>query len=93
MASDGGGASIPAKRCAHPLKRLASLFRESYGDRAAERAAQYRSFLDRAVIELRHFQELSYDEIARALKRPLSDVKSDLFRARKMLGEALKDLR
>jgi RNA polymerase sigma-70 factor (ECF subfamily) len=47
----------------------------------------------RAVIELRHFQELSYDEIARALRRPLSDVKSDLFRARKMLGEALKDLR
>ena len=46
----------------------------------------------RAVIELRHFQELSYDEIARALKRPLSDVKSDLFRARKLLAERLKDI-
>ena len=46
----------------------------------------------RAGIELRHFQELSYDEIARALKRPLSDVKSDLFRARKLLAERLKDI-
>lgn len=44
----------------------------------------------RAVIELRHFQELSYEEIARELKRPLSDVKSDLFRARKILAERLK---
>jgi RNA polymerase sigma-70 factor (ECF subfamily) len=46
----------------------------------------------RAVIELRHFQELSYDEIARALKRPLSSVKSDLFRARKILAERLNDI-
>jgi RNA polymerase sigma-70 factor, ECF subfamily len=45
----------------------------------------------RAVIELRHFQELSYDEIAAALRRPLSDVKSDLFRARKWLAGRLKD--
>jgi RNA polymerase sigma-70 factor (ECF subfamily) len=47
----------------------------------------------RAVIELRHFQELSYDEIARVLKRPLSSVKSDLFRARRLLAERLKDLK
>lgn len=46
----------------------------------------------RLVIELRHFQELSYGEIAKELKRPLSDVKSDLFRARKILAERLKDL-
>ena len=44
----------------------------------------------RAVIELRHFQELSYDEIAAALRLPLSDVKSHLFRARKMLAEKLE---
>ena len=44
----------------------------------------------RAVIELRHFQELSYEEIADVLKRPLSDIKSDLFRARKLLAERLK---
>ncbi len=46
----------------------------------------------RAVIELRHFQDLSYDEIAKELKCPLSTVKSDLFRARKVLAECLKDL-
>jgi RNA polymerase sigma-70 factor (ECF subfamily) len=44
----------------------------------------------RAVIELRHFQDLSYDEMAAALNLPLSDVKSHLFRARRMLAEKLK---
>jgi len=43
----------------------------------------------RAVIELRHFQDLSYDEMAETLERPLSSVKSDLFRARKQLAEIL----
>jgi RNA polymerase sigma-70 factor (ECF subfamily) len=43
----------------------------------------------RVVIELRHFQELSYEEIAQALGIPLSDVKSDLFRARQQLRETL----
>ena len=47
----------------------------------------------RAVIELRHFEELSYAEMAEALDRPLSDVKSDLFRARRMLAERLKEIR
>ncbi|HVM72364.1 MAG TPA: sigma-70 family RNA polymerase sigma factor [Anaerolineales bacterium] len=44
----------------------------------------------RAAIELRHFQELSYAEMAETLHRPLSDIKSDLFRARKMLAEILR---
>lgn len=43
----------------------------------------------RAVIELRHFQELSYLEISKALNIPLSDVKSCLFRARKYLAQRL----
>lgn len=47
----------------------------------------------RDVIELRHFQGLSYEEIAKELKRPLSDIKSDLFRARKLLAERLKGLK
>ena len=46
--------------------------------------AQYR-----VVIELRHYQEMSYDEIASELNIPLSDVKSHLFRARKLLAEKL----
>lgn len=43
----------------------------------------------RVVVELRHYQELSYDEIAAELNIPLSDVKSHLFRARKILAEKL----
>jgi RNA polymerase sigma-70 factor (ECF subfamily) len=44
----------------------------------------------RTAVELRHFQELSYDEIAAAMGLPLSDVKSHLFRGRKALAEKLK---
>ncbi len=44
----------------------------------------------RAVIELRHFQELSYADIGEALGLPLSDVKSHLYRARKQLAERLE---
>jgi RNA polymerase sigma-70 factor (ECF subfamily) len=47
----------------------------------------------RAVIELRHFQELSYEEISEMLKLPLNTIKSHLFRARKLLAEALHDER
>ncbi|HJR79514.1 MAG TPA: sigma-70 family RNA polymerase sigma factor [Anaerolineales bacterium] len=43
----------------------------------------------RVVIELRHYQEMSYQEIATELNIPLSDVKSHLFRARKLLAEKL----
>ncbi|NWF65013.1 MAG: RNA polymerase sigma factor, partial [Chloroflexi bacterium] len=60
-----------------------------------ERSEQIRSALAslpphyRIIVELRHYQELSYDEIARELNIPLSDVKSHLFRARKLLAEKL----
>ena len=60
-----------------------------------ERSEQIRSALAslpahyRVVVELRHYQELSYDEIASELNIPLSDVKSHLFRARKLLAEKL----
>lgn len=43
----------------------------------------------RAVIELVHFQEMSYAEAAQILRLPLSDVKSHLFRARKALAKSL----
>ncbi len=45
----------------------------------------------RVAIELRHFQELSYEEIAEEMERPLSSVKSDLFRARKMLADKMRE--
>lgn len=44
----------------------------------------------RAVIELRHVAQLSYQEIADRLNIPLSSVKSRLFRARQRLREGLK---
>ena len=43
----------------------------------------------RAVIELRHYQEMSYSEIAQTLGLPLSDVKSHLYRARRRVSKLL----
>src|SRR4030067_1131859 len=43
----------------------------------------------RAVIEVRHYQELSYEEMAQTLGVSLSDVKSHLFRARRLLARRL----
>ncbi|MCP4538162.1 MAG: sigma-70 family RNA polymerase sigma factor [Chloroflexi bacterium] len=43
----------------------------------------------RVVIELRHFQGLSYQEMSDALNVPVSDVKSWLFRARCKLKKVL----
>src|SRR3990172_1961024 len=64
---------------------------EAFGERrqAAERVrgallrlpAHYR-----AVIELRHYQEMSYDEIAAALGIGPGDVRTRLFRARRMMA-------
>jgi RNA polymerase sigma-70 factor (ECF subfamily) len=46
----------------------------------------------RSVIELRHFQELNYDEIAGTLKIPVGTVKTRLFRARRMLRDRLESM-
>ena len=43
----------------------------------------------RTVIELRHFQDLTYAEISETLSIPMSDVKSHLYRARRELAERL----
>ena len=43
----------------------------------------------RRAVELRHFQGLSYQEMSAALGVPLSDVKSWLFRARRMLRASM----
>jgi RNA polymerase sigma factor (sigma-70 family) len=47
----------------------------------------------RVVIEMRHLEELSYEEIATELDLPLGTVKAHIFRAREMLYKALKDKR
>jgi RNA polymerase sigma-70 factor (ECF subfamily) len=45
----------------------------------------------RTLIEMRYFQELSYEEIAEQLELPLGTVKAQLFRAREFLYNVLKN--
>jgi RNA polymerase sigma-70 factor, ECF subfamily len=42
------------------------------------------------VINLRYFQELSYQEIANALNEPISNIKVKLLRAKKLLAEIIQ---
>jgi len=44
----------------------------------------------RLMIELRYFEELSYDETAKELEIPLGTVKAQLFRAKEMMYELLQ---
>lgn len=43
------------------------------------------------LVELRYFQELSYEEISDELKLPLGTVKAQLFRAREFLYQIMKN--
>jgi len=45
----------------------------------------------RVLVELRYFEELSYEEIAEKLEMPLGTVKAQLFRARDLMYNILKD--
>ena len=47
----------------------------------------------KSLIELRYFKEYSYQEIAKELNLPLGTVKAQLFRAKELLYEILKDRR
>lgn len=47
----------------------------------------------RTLIEMRYFEELSYEEIADKLELPLGTVKAQLFRAREFLHNILKNTR
>jgi RNA polymerase sigma-70 factor (ECF subfamily) len=93
LAADLGAAGEPAADLAEWL-----VTSEPTPEQSALRAEQSRRLWSaiwslppryRAVIELRHFQELNYAEMAELLGRPLSDIKSDLSRARKMLAQRL----
>jgi RNA polymerase sigma-70 factor (ECF subfamily) len=77
---------------------LPSLDRSPYGDlRNRERGEAIQVAIDdlpweyRELILLRHFGELSYDEIATLKEMPLGTVKNKLFRGRQMLKERLAD--
>ncbi|MGB5420123.1 RNA polymerase sigma factor [Algibacter sp.] len=43
------------------------------------------------VINLRYFQELSYNEISKELKEPMSNIKVKLLRAKKLLAEIIRE--
>ncbi len=45
----------------------------------------------RAVILMRHSEEMEYEEIAKKLKLPLGTVKAHIFRGRELLNKYLKD--
>ncbi|MDO9510476.1 MAG: sigma-70 family RNA polymerase sigma factor [Bacteroidales bacterium] len=45
----------------------------------------------RTLVELRYFNELSYEEIANELNLPLGTVKAQLFRARELLFQVMKN--
>ncbi len=69
-----------------------------YGDlRNVERGAAIQRAIDalpweyRQLIVLRHYGELTYEEIAATQEMPLGTVKNKLFRARQMLKEHLRD--
>lgn len=73
---------------------------DPYGDlRNRERGAAIQRAIDalpweyRELIVLRHFGELSYDEIAQLKGMPLGTVKNKLFRARQLLKESLDEFR
>jgi RNA polymerase sigma-70 factor (ECF subfamily) len=46
----------------------------------------------RMLVELRYFQEKSYEEIAKELDLPIGTVKAQLFRARELLYHTLKNM-
>ncbi|MGZ8867805.1 MAG: sigma-70 family RNA polymerase sigma factor [Thermoanaerobaculia bacterium] len=56
---------------------------------AIDRAVEKLPVDYRELIQLRHFAELSYEEIATMKKLPLGTVKNKLFRARNLLKDAL----
>lgn len=64
-----------------------------------QKAARLREVVDRLkphyriLIELRYFDEKSYEEIAQELSLPLGTVKAQLFRAREFLYHMLKNAR
>lgn len=64
-----------------------------------QKAARLREVVDRLkphykkLVEMRYFEEKSYEEIARELDLPLGTVKAQLFRAREFLYHIIKNFR
>lgn len=71
-----------------PLEKLL----DSEGSKKLHKAIQALPVEFRTVFVMRQFEQMSYEEIASFLKIPPGTVDSRLYRARKMLMEALKEL-
>ncbi len=74
---------ISAEHAQHAEQEL----REAVRAEIASLPAKYR-----AVLVLRHLQELSYEEMAQVMRVPIGTVKTQLFRARALLKERLEHL-
>jgi RNA polymerase sigma-70 factor, ECF subfamily len=77
---------LPAVAAADPVER-------GQRQRAVQAALQTLSLDYREVVVLRHFTELSYDEIAATLGIPAKTVKSRLYTARQQLSDQLSEWR
>lgn len=80
---------VAAGESANPEWRLG----EAQQSRRVRAALMSMAANDRMVLMLRHFSEISYEEIARILDLPEKTVKSRLYEARQRLREMLDDLR
>jgi RNA polymerase sigma-70 factor (ECF subfamily) len=74
---------ISAEHARHAEQEL----RETVRAQIAGLPAKYR-----AVLTLRHLQDLSYEEMAQVMRVPIGTVKTQLFRARALLKERLQPL-
>ena len=80
---------IPAAESANPEWQAA----EGQQTRRVRAALMSMSINDRMVLTLRHFSELSYEEIAQVLDLDEKTVKSRLYEARLRLRDLLRDMR
>ena len=74
-----------------PAPRADELVAVTERQRAVHRAIERLSSEHREIVELRHFQDLSYDEIGAVLELPNGTVMSRLYRARQALRATLAD--
>lgn len=74
------------------VKDPAELYEDTEREQYVDKALQMLTPENRAVVVLRHFQDLSYKDIAHILDIPEKTVKSRLFSARQLLKDKLLKL-
>ena len=74
------------------VKDPAELYEDTEREQYIDKALQMLTPENRAVVVLRHFQDLSYNEISHILDIPEKTVKSRLFTARQLLKDRLLKL-